>query len=273
MTQKHKKNDNWRFVYWFLLLLLIVATGFFSERDRFAKKETITKTAVVSEKEKKETSKESKEPTEKKAAKTSEKVNQEQIPGKAGDWQLELVNRDHPIKEEPTDIGEFQGYPVDNKIVPALTAMTAGAKKDGIDLLVVSAFRSVSYQEQLFQESVNEGLNQGLSQEEAKTEALKYRTEPGTSEHHTGLACDIVDAAWNNENGDLIDEFGEAPGGKWLAEHGPEYGFVVRYPKNKEKVTYIEYEPWHMRYVGIENAKYMQKNQLALEEYVALLKG
>lgn len=260
------------YVYWGLLSLLIIVVAFFSERNRFAKKSTIKKEDTVVVAKKKATNEETKQST--KATKEEKKVEEKPTyPGKIGDWALQLVNRNNPIKQEPTDIGEFQGYPVDSKIIPALTAMTADAKKDGINLQVVSAYRSVSYQDQLFQESVTDGLNHGLSQDKAKTEALKYRTEPGTSEHHTGLACDIVDTAWNEKNGDLVDSYGDEPGGKWLAANGANYGFIVRYPKDKEKETYIEYEPWHMRYVGIENAKYMKEHGLCLEEYVALLKG
>lgn len=269
MHRKPKK-DNWRFLYWVLLFLFILATAFFSETDRFSKKEVLTKETPTATKVKKETKKMSEE------TKTSErknKMDKKQIPGHLEDWQLKLVNRDNPIKEEPTDIGEFQGYPVDSKIIPPLTAMVAGAKKDNIDLVLVSGYRSVSYQEQLFKESLNEGLNHGLELAEAKKQALKYRTEPGTSEHHTGLACDFVDTAWNEKNGELIEDYGQEPGGKWLAQHAVEYGFIVRYPKNKEKETYIAYEPWHLRYVGIENAKYMKEHDLCLEEYVSLLKG
>lgn len=187
------------------------------------------------------------------------------------DWDLQLVNQDHPIKKEPDDIVQFQGLPVSKKIVPALEKMFAAAKKENINLVVVSGYRSVDYQRQLFQQSIDEAKAKGMNDEEAKKEALRYRTEPGTSEHHTGLACDIIDTDWEVKDGSLEGAYGKTPGGVWLANHGADYGFVVRYPEGKKAISHIEYEPWHMRYVGVENAQYMKKNNLCLEEYVALL--
>lgn len=187
------------------------------------------------------------------------------------DWDLQLVNQDHPIEKEPEDIVQFQGLPISEKIVPSLEKMFAAAKKENINLVMVSGYRSVDYQRQLFQQSIDAAKAKGMNDTEAKKEALRYRTEPGTSEHHTGIACDILDTDWQSKNGNLEGDYGSTPGGIWLASHGADYGFVVRYPKGKTAASHIEYEPWHMRYVGVENAQYMAKNNLCLEEYVALL--
>ena len=87
---------------------------------------------------------------------------------------------------------------------------------------------------------------------------------PGYSEHHTGLAVDF---------NDVEDDFRETEAYTWLQEHAAEYGFVERYPKGKESITGIDYEPWHYRYVGKEHAQRMNELNMCLEEYVAFLKG
>ena len=86
----------------------------------------------------------------------------------------------------------------------------------------------------------------------------------GTSEHQTGLAIDI---SCPTMNGILTDKFGETKEGKWVAENSYKYGFIVRYPKNKSNITGYGYEPWHIRYVGTELAKYLFDNNITLDEY------
>ena len=88
-------------------------------------------------------------------------------------------------------------------------------------------------------------------------------TVPGCSEHEIGLAFDITSDTYTQ----LLQGFGETEEGKWLAEHGHEYGFIVRYPSGKEYITGIVYEPWHFRYVGREAAKIMHDENICLEEF------
>ena len=92
---------------------------------------------------------------------------------------------------------------------------------------------------------------------------------PGTSEHQTGLAADITDIPYDFKTKEIenTDTF------KWLNAHSAEYGFILRYPKDKEDITKVIYEPWHFRYVGKEVANYMKENNLCLEEFVDLLKN
>ena len=101
---------------------------------------------------------------------------------------------------------------------------------------------------------------------------MKYLTVPGLSEHHTGLALDVLSIDWYNQGNSLEESFGEMDAGKWLAKNAAQFGFIIRYEKGKEAITGINYEPWHIRYVGIENAEYMYDNQLVLEEYIDQLK-
>ena len=143
----------------------------------------------------------------------------------------------------------------------ALEALFAGAAEDGLTLYATSGYRSYSTQKAIFERKLER-----MTEEQANDSVAK----PGYSEHQTGLAMDIEGETTKGTG--LTEAFGESPEGIWAAEHCAEYGFVVRYPKGKETVTGISYEPWHFRYVGVENAQYMAKHQLVLEEYIQLLK-
>ena len=89
-------------------------------------------------------------------------------------------------------------------------------------------------------------------------------TVPGTSEHHLGLALDILTGGYTT----MDDGFGETKAGEWLAQNAPDYGFILRYPAGKEEITGIVYEPWHFRYVGKEYAKDITEKGVCLEEYL-----
>ncbi len=120
----------------------------------------------------------------------------------------------------------------------------------------------------------DETLASGLSEEEARTKTEGYIALPHASEHTTGLAVDITSNALANQEGNsgLLPDLENYPEGLWLKENAPKFGFVLRYPKEKEAITGINFEPWHFRYVGIENAMYMTEKNLTLEEYIAILK-
>ena len=119
-------------------------------------------------------------------------------------------------------------------------------------------------QQKLFNEDVKKRVDEGMTEAEAKEETVRYTSEPGYSEHETGLALDIV--AMSNQ---LLDDTQEQTGEtRWLHSHAWEYGFILRYPKDKEDITGIAYEAWHYRYVGKEAAAYLHQNDLTLEEYL-----
>ena len=115
-------------------------------------------------------------------------------------------------------------------------------------------------------------MKQGKSEEEAIRLTRQYYTEPGHSEHHSGLAFDIITTEYQRDVYSLTEQFAETDGYRWLIEHCAEYGFILRYPKEKTDITQINYEPWHYRYVGKEHAKYIMEHDLTLEEYIELLK-
>lgn len=207
-------------------------------------------------------------------------VNQQRVVGKqdgdhpeTSDWNLILVNKTHPLPEDftvsCTQVSE--GQYADSRCAPELLAMMDAAKKDGCPLYVASSYRSLQRQETLFNQEVNSYIASGMSEEAAAEEAAVLQAPPGTSEHGTGLAFDIVGNSWFSENSNLNEGFADTKESDWLLEHAQEYGFVLRYPEDKQDITGYGYEPWHFRYVGVENATIMREKNLCLEEYLLTL--
>ncbi|WP_160687062.1 M15 family metallopeptidase [Clostridium sp. C2-6-12] len=136
-------------------------------------------------------------------------------------------------------------------IVKPLEELVKAAKKDNITLLGNSGYRSYKSQKNIYEDRVK---SQG------KKLADAYVAKPGFSEHQTGLCIDITNKSGNFTKGTIEAD--------WLAENCHKYGFIIRYPYGKKNLTGIEYEPWHIRYVGKEAAKYIHDNGITLEEYL-----
>jgi len=194
-------------------------------------------------------------------------------PGDADAWMTRLVNAATPLPENfSVETVNIQGYDerlFDKRAAPALESMLADAEKAGCKLYLVSGYRSVERQAALFKRKTNAFLAEGFAQDEAERQAAMWVARPGTSEHNTGLAADIVSANWYASHDDLTADFENTPEFSWLLEHCAEYGFILRYPKGKEDVTGITYEPWHYRYVGEEAAAQIMEAGSTLEEYHA----
>lgn len=158
---------------------------------------------------------------------------------------------------------------VDRAAYQPLKDMFAAAKEAGVPLNLVSAYRSIYLQDKLFTRSVNTYMGQGLSEQDAINKANRERTFSGTSEHNTGLGFDILQSG----NYTLSTSFENTAQFKWLMENAENYGFVLRYAKDKTDITGIMYEPWHFRYVGVEHAKKMNELGLCLEEYIEYLEA
>lgn len=181
--------------------------------------------------------------------------------------ELMLVNSNHPVSEdwEPT-LSMVQGeYRMDALAAEPMKQMLADAKEQGIDLLICSAYRPYNRQKQNFDRSVQSYLSAGYNEDDAVDAVKRLIAVPGTSEHETGLAADIVTPSYQSLNAG----YAATPAAKWLAENAPEYGFILRYPEDKTEVTKIEFEPWHYRYVGREAALEITEQGLCLEEYLA----
>lgn len=130
--------------------------------------------------------------------------------------------------------------------------------------MICSSYRTQAKQQELYENKLQRLIEEGYSYENAVTEAGTVVAVPGTSEHQTGLALDIVDASYQILDQGQEDTLVQ----QWLIEHSWEYGFVLRYPNAKSEITGIIYEPWHYRYVGREAAREMTELDLCLEEYV-----
>ena len=166
------------------------------------------------------------------------------------------------IKSKYTSGAESSKY-LDSRIVDKFVEMCKAAEKDGVSLKAVSAYRSYSYQQTLYRNRVQRCMNEeGLSEADAKVKAATIVAVPGTSEHHLGLAVDINSVEESFENTKAFE---------WLQKNAENYGFIMRFPKDKQSITKIIYEPWHYRYVGIEHAKAINEKGMCLEEYIQYL--
>ena len=181
-------------------------------------------------------------------------------------WYLALVNKDHPLEEdcdlELTELEE--GYSVDSRIADAAKEMLADAKAAGMKIVICSAYRSVTRQEQIFNDSVKDRLNQGMNYWDAFEDTRLSVAEPGTSEHAMGLALDLV----SNQYTELDERQETTKEAQWLTANCHKYGFILRYPPSKTDITGIIYEPWHYRYVGVEDATKIMELGITLEEYL-----
>lgn len=140
----------------------------------------------------------------------------------------------------------------DPTALAALRKLQAGATSAGYSIPLLSGYRSHQKQIELYNRYVAR---------DGKDAADTYSARPGHSEHETGLTFDI---------GSVDDNYGNTSAGKWLAEHCHEYGFIIRYPKGKESITKYQYEPWHVRYVGVKAAEEIHNKNITLEEYLGI---
>ena len=184
---------------------------------------------------------------------------------------LVLVNKQFALEEDfrPSDLVTpnvlFSEYITDEEkylrkeAAIALEHLFDKGAEQGFTLIATSGYRSYETQKRVYQDFVKQlGI-----------EAAEYRAaQPGNSEHQTGLAMDITSTGFNYQE---YQHFGEAPGGQWVAENAHHFGFIIRYPEGKEHITGYQYEPWHLRYVGVEEATYIFENQLTFEEYAGKL--
>ena len=175
-------------------------------------------------------------------------------------WELVLVNADHSIGDYVPELSTLEGgHNFDSRAVKYLQNFIDAARSEGLSVVLSSAYRSYTEQEYLFNRKVTQ-----YGGDEERAAAVVSR--PGTSEHQTGLCADITDKFYELKTESLENTalF------QWMLEHCAEYGFILRYPKGREDVTGIIYEPWHFRYVGKESAAYIMENDLTLEEFLAL---
>lgn len=192
--------------------------------------------------------------------------------------QLLLVNAQNPLPEDYDYEGNLTEIPtkyingmlkqIDKNVWPYMQAMIDAQRETETNsknwLYVRSPYRSYATQKMLFTQETGKWLKTGLSSEEAEAKAATVVTRPGTSEHNTGFSADFNIAE---------DSFESTAMFTWMQEHAADYGFVLRFPKDKQEITGITYESWHYRFVGINNAKEMNRLNMCLEEYVEYMKN
>ena len=179
-----------------------------------------------------------------------------------------FVNKQNPLDAsyKPDDLvvpdvkfsfdGDNPKKQMQREAAEALEKLFAKAEEDGIELRAVSGYRSYATQKAIFER------NAELKGEE---EANRTSAYPGQSEHQTGLAMDVSAASVNYA---LEEVFGETAEGIWLAENAASFGFIIRYPQDKEDITGYKYEPWHLRYLGVDIAEFVTEQGLTLEEFL-----
>ncbi len=182
---------------------------------------------------------------------------------------LLLVNYDNPLDASHSFNHHTLncGLDIDARIYGDLYNMLYDLNQEDLHYSIVSAYRSREEQLDIINQNVLTNMEQGMSEEEAYEETYKTVQHVGTSEHESGLALDITSEGVFT----LTESVEEYPTNIWLKEHCYEYGFILRYPKDKEDITGITYEPWHFRYVGVEAATFITENNLTLEEFYELL--
>lgn len=186
---------------------------------------------------------------------------------KAKEWSLLLVNRwnflpdDYEATTTYVDY-DSQGNRIDDRVRTALEKMLSAGSEHGLWGLLL--YRDGETQQGYFDDAVAKWKAEGYSESEAEVMAATEVIRPGTSEHQTGMAVDILGSGYTARE----EAFEESDAFQWLQEHCAEYGFILRYPKGKEDITGMDYEPWHYRYVGQEYAEEIMSRGLTLEEFL-----
>ena len=191
------------------------------------------------------------------------------------DAYLILVNRETTIDAEyvPDNLVEITNVRRDGRTErmvetaeKALQALYIEMRAAGYtDVSVTSGYRSYEKQEYLYNLYTENEMKAGISRAEAQKIVDTYSAQPGTSEHQTGLCCDMHNLSSASQR------FANEEAYTWLIENCYKFGFILRFPEGKEDITGYSFEPWHYRFVGRYHASEMHRLDMCLEEYVAYL--
>ncbi len=190
---------------------------------------------------------------------------------------LLLANKQHPLGEtwKPAALAAIptaltlngKAIELEESAAAAAVALVKALHAAGYtDIVITSGYRTYAYQQSLFNTYLGEEQSKhpDWTRERCEAEVLTYSAKPGTSEHQTGLCMDLI----STDNVVLDESFARNPAYAYLCENAHRFGFILRYPKGKESITGYSYEPWHYRYVGVEEATRIHDAGLTLEEYV-----
>ena len=184
------------------------------------------------------------------------------MPDKDIDGKVFLINRQHSISRRyvPSDLRKAETFGISQQLrseaATALEQLFEAAGEAGVPLSTVSGYRSYSKQATIYQRKVDSI---------GRKAADRISARPGTSEHQLGLAMDIAKKGASS----LTTAFADTPQGRWVSENAHRYGFIIRYLKDYEDVTGYSYEPWHIRYVGVEQATAIYESGLPMELYMS----
>ncbi len=247
-----KKKKASRLIALIIILIIAVAGAAGFLMHKIAEEARIKEAERAAEEEAKKAAEEAARKQAEEEAREQERLAK--IEEEKGQWYLILVNNQNAMPDdfniETVEVED--GYYIDARVNDALREMLADCRAAGYSPRLISTFRTRETQQYLYDHTANK----------ADTAV------PGHSEHECGLAADIIDSGSLGWSDPLIDEQEDMPAQKWLMEHCQDYGFILRYPKDKEDVTEIIYEPWHYRYVGKEHAATIMSNGICLEEYL-----
>ncbi len=184
-------------------------------------------------------------------------------------WAYFLINEEFPLPDGyKPELETVQGqFAMDARCAEYARTMIAAAEAEGIQLCVVSAYRSNDKQQENLESYIHRLINEGHTPEEAEKLALMEIAEPGKSEHNAGLALDILTYDWWVTHDDVTADFEDTEEFRWLQENAHKYGFIMRYPEDWEETTGYTYEPWHYRFVGLHYAKEIKDSGLPFEYY------
>ena len=187
---------------------------------------------------------------------------EDRIPAKKLNTEVILVNKYYYLEENyiPNNLEKINNqYALDNmKLVKTakeeFERLSKEAAKEGLNIIAMSAYRSYSYQIDLYNR---------YAKSDGKEKADTYSGRPGHSEHQTGLAVDVYNKKLPYTSFENTKEY------EWMMKNAYKYGFILRFPKDKEEETGYHFESWHYRYVGIDIATYIKENNISFEEYYA----
>lgn len=182
---------------------------------------------------------------------------------------LILVNKVNPVDQDykPDDLTEIKYFAPDRaettrylraEAAEAFHRLAEAAAEEGLEIRMTTAYRSYDFQKILFDNYV---------EKEGEEKANTFSAKPGQSEHQTGLAVDVTSPSVDYQ---LSNDYGRTEEGKWIAANAYRFGFILRFPEGKEEITGYQYEPWHLRYVGLLAAREIHERDLTLEEFLQM---
>ena len=188
----------------------------------------------------------------------------------AGDARLVLVNANLPYAAEPTPAldtaDETTGQQLEAEAAMQYRSMAAAAQVDGITLTLVTGYQDADARQAAYDARVQTYREKHKTEEESARLAATIQPAANANEHGTGYAADIL----STDDPQQDTGFAESRAYEWLTAYAAEYGFILRYPQDRQAATGIVFEPWHWRYVGVENALAIRASGLSLEEFIAL---